>query len=301
MTLPGFEELFTAVDKARPQRTVVAIGGEDATVLQALHQAQKRGWVRPCVTGNEAAILRLAEQHGIALEDFRILDRSDPVGAAIDEVRNKRADLLMKGQIPTPTLLKALLHPWSGLRTEHVICQVVLMEIVPAGKRFLLADTGITPRPTLPQKLDILASAVGVAHRLGVKHPRVAVMSATEKATEALPDSLEAEEIQKRGQPGCEIQGPLSFDLAYAPESGRKKGVKGPVAGAADIMLFPDLVSANLTVKAIMYTAECRYGGVLCGVGCPVVFMSRADSTQTRLHSLALALRLAVDREDSSR
>jgi phosphotransacetylase len=86
------------------------------------------------------------------------------------------------------------------------------------------------------------------------------------------------------------VQGPLSFDLAYTPEAADKKGLPGPVVGAADVLLFPDLVSANLTVKAIMYTADCRFGGILCGAACPVVFMSRADTTSTRLNSLALAL-----------
>jgi phosphotransacetylase len=54
--------------------------------------------------------------------------------------------------------------------------------------------------------------------------------------------------------------------------------------------VFPNLLSANLTVKAIMYTADCRFGGLLYGARCPVVFMSRADDVETRLNSLALAL-----------
>jgi phosphotransacetylase len=84
----------------------------------------------------------------------------------------------------------------------------------------------------------------------------------------------------------------LSFDLAYATDAGEKKRIEGSVVGAADAMLFPDLLSANLTVKAIMYTADCRFGGVLCGTACPVVFMSRADTTTTRMNSVALALRM---------
>ncbi len=90
------------------------------------------------------------------------------------------------------------------------------------------------------------------------------------------------------------MQGPLSFDLAFAAEASEKKQISGPVAGAADVMLFPNLLSANLTIKAIMYTADCRFGGVLCGAQCPVVFMSRADTTATRLNSLALAARLVA-------
>src|SRR5262249_30870054 len=176
-------------------------------------------------------------------------------------------------------------------------CQVVLMEIRPAGRRFLLADTGICVRPTLEQKADVLRHAAGVARALGADGPRVAVMAATESVTDAMPETLDAAELQRRGEagefPGCVVQGPLSFDLAYAADAADKKRIGGPVVGAADVMLFPDLLSANLTVKAIMYTADCAFGGVLCGAACPVVFMSRADTTPTRLHSLALALQLA--------
>ncbi len=126
--------------------------------------------------------------------------------------------------------------------------------------------------------------------------PRVGVMAATEKVTDAMPDTLHAAELARRSAggefPGCLVEGPLSFDLAYAALAGAKKRIAGGVVGAADAMLFPDLLSANLTVKAIMYTADCRFGGLLCGAACPVVFMSRADTTATRLNSLALTLRM---------
>jgi phosphotransacetylase len=121
-------------------------------------------------------------------------------------------------------------------------------------------------------------------------------MSATESVTDALPDTAEARTLQQSNEEGsigdCVIQGPLSFDLAYAADAADRKRIAGPVTGAADVLLFPDLVSANLTVKAIMYTADCTFGGVLMGAACPVVFMSRADSPATRLRSLALAVAL---------
>jgi phosphotransacetylase len=226
-----------------------------------------------------------------------ILDSGSRAADAVAQVRSGRARLLMKGQIATPALMQAVLDARTGLRRPgRAICQVVLMEIVPARRRFLLADTGICPKPTLEQKCDILQSALEVARALGEPAARVAVLAASEKPTDALPDTHEAAEMQRRSEagqwPGCVVQGPLSFDLAYAPEAGQRKGVGGPVAGAADVMLFPDLTSANLTVKAIMCTADCRFGGVLRGAACPVVFMSRADSTETRLRSLALALEL---------
>jgi phosphotransacetylase len=292
--LASWEELFACSDGR--QATVAAAGAADETVLRALRTACDRGWVRPLLVGNREEIVRLAGQRQISLAGMEVLNAEEPAAEAVAQVRAGRARLLMKGRIATPDLMRAVLAGETGLRTERVICQVVLMEVVRDGRRFLLADTGVTPKPTLEQKIDILNSAVEVARALGAPAPRVAVMSASEKATSSLPDTLEAEELERRAREGDilhgVVQGPMSFDLAYAPLAGQRKGVQGPVAGAADVMLFPDLTSANLTVKAIMYTADCRFGGVLCGAGCPVVFMSRADDVETRLRSLALALRM---------
>jgi phosphotransacetylase len=297
MPLPDFERLYAEADALPQPVPVVAAGGADRTVLEALRAACDRGWVVPALTGREADIRRAADEAAVDLHGFTLIDADEPA-AAVERVRKGEAQVLMKGQLATPTLMRAVLDPTHGLRTGRVICQVVLMSILPARRQFLLADTGVCVQPTLEQKLDILRSAVGVAHALGVAQPRVAVMAASESPSAAMPDTLEAAELQRRSEagdfPGCVVQGPLSFDLAYAADAAERKRVGGPVPGAADVMLFPDLAAANLTVKAIMYTADCRFGGVLCGAACPVVFMSRADTTATRLNSLALTLKLTA-------
>ncbi len=300
MSLMGFGALFQLADKLSSPLPVVAAGGADRTVLEALAIAQRRGWVKPILTGSLPAIRDLAHDLDIDLDEFRLIEAADPAAAAVAEIKAGRASLLMKGQIATPELMKAVLARDIGLRTNHCICQVVLMEVKRDSRRFLLSDTGITIQPTLDQKADILRSMVNVAVALeeGSNHelPRIGVMSATEKATDSMPDTLDAVELARRNHEGelgrCIVQGPLSFDLAYATDAGEKKRMEGAVIGAADGMLFPNLLAANLTVKAIMYTADCNFGGVLCGAACPVVFMSRADSTETRLNSLALTLRM---------
>ncbi len=305
MALVGFDDLYRFADGLPAPISVVAAGGADATVLQALSLAQRRGWVEPLLTGSSVEIRQLAVDLQIDLAAFRIVDADDPASAAVAEVKAGRAQTLMKGQIATPALMKAVLALQSGLRTSRCICQVVLMEIPRDRRRFLLSDTGITIQPTLEQKADILQSLVEVATLLrepdSADLPRVAAMAASEKPSPAMPDTLEAAELARRNVagdfPGCLVAGPLSFDLAYAADAGEKKKIAGGVVGAADAMLFPDLLSANLTVKAIMYTADCRFGGVLCGTAHPVVFMSRADTTTTRLNSLALALRMLAPRD----
>lgn len=305
MSLPGFDHLYDAADRRSQPVPLAVAGADDPTVLEALRLASDRGWVAPILVGPEAAICDVADRSGVDLRGLSMIDVSpESVAAAtVAEVRQKRARMLMKGRIATPDLLHAMLDHDSGLRTDQVICQVVLMEIPRDARRFLLADTGITLRPTPEQKAGIIQSCVAVGRSLGVERPRVAVMAATESVNSKMPETLDAAYLQTRNQAGeidgCIVQGPLSFDLAYAPDAADKKRIHGEVVGASDVMVFPDLLSANLTVKAIMYTADCRFGGVLRGATAPVVFMSRADATATRLNSLALALRV-LDRSDDA-
>jgi phosphotransacetylase len=233
----------------------------------------------------------------MGLEGFRVIDFDSPehqASAAVAEVRNGRARLLAKGQIATPTLMNAVLDPELGLRVSRVVSQVVLMEIVAHKRRFLMADTGINVKPKSASRVEILEQTIEVAHALGLVRPRIALMAASESISSGMPETIDAAEIQRRNRagefPGALIQGPLSFDLAYSIDAGDKKRIEGEVVGSADAMVFPDLLSANLTVKAIMYTADCQFGGVLRGTSAPVAFMSRSDTASTRLNSLALAL-----------
>jgi phosphate butyryltransferase len=297
MGLDGFRRLYHDADACAEPVSVAIAGGADPTVLEAMRAACDCGWVRPILVGHEPGIRAVAHAHDIDLDQFEIRDVEPGAVAfaAVSEVRSGNARALVKGQISTPELMKAVLDHSSGLRTGRVICQVVLMELPRDHRRFLMADTGICVHPSVDERVDILRSTIAVAHALWEPVPKVAVMAATEIVKPAMPETIEAAELSRLGRQGelgdCLVEGPLSFDLAYAAVAGTSKRIEGEVIGAADIMLFPNLLSANLTVKAIMYTADCKFGGILRGTSAPVVFMSRADSTETRLNSLALALR----------
>lgn len=299
-SLPAFDELYRLADQAVNPVGVAAAGGDDPTVLEALFEAARRGWVKPIVCGSAENITRMAAELNVDLAPFKVIDSTQPAVAAVDQIHQGQAALLMKGQIATPDLMKAVLNKETGLRTNRVICQMVLMEVTRDQKTFLLTDTGITIAPTREQKEDLAAHLVETARSLGCVSPKIAVMSATEKVNAALADTLDAEHLTAQGKSGqwgeCSVSGPLSFDLAYDRKAGEKKRLEDPVIGNADGMLFPDLTSANLTVKAIMYTANCRFGGILCGTSAPVVFMSRADDTATRLNSLAYTLEILRSR-----
>lgn len=190
MPLPTFDDLYQRADAQASRQSIAVAGGADATVLEALKLAYDRGWVTPLVLGHEADIRVKASECNIDLSGFTIIDAAEAAAAAVALVRGKQARLLMKGQIATPALMKAMLDPALGLRTERVICQVVLMELPRIGRRFLLADTGICIEPTLAQKLDILRSAVELGHALGCDLPRVACLAATETVAGAMPETL---------------------------------------------------------------------------------------------------------------
>ena len=300
MSLPGFDELHRMADAARPRLRVVVAGGADATVVRAMREALDRGWAEPILCGLDSDIRRVADEVGVDLRGFALVDaeQADIPRASVAEVRSGRGAALMKGRVATPDLMHAILDAETGLRAGRTVAQVVLMEIPRDGRRFLLADTGIMVRPKLPRKIEILRETLDVARALGCGSPRVALMAATEKVSADMPETFDAAELARRGDhgefAGATIQGPLSFDLAYAADAAGKKGIGGGVVGAADVMIFPDLASANLTVKAIMYTADCRFGGILRGTTHPIAFMSRADDVATRLNTLALTLRVVA-------
>lgn len=296
MPLPTFDELHRKADAAQSPTPVAIAGGADPTVLAAYRHAADRGWAAPVLIGPEAETRELASRQGTSLHGLTLLDADGPdiARAAVALAREGQAAIVAKGRVATPDLMRAVLDPEHGLRTGRVIAQHVLMELPRDDRRLLLADTGITIRPTLDQKAQLVEAIVALARALGESAPKVALMAATEKTTESMPETLDAVELTRRNQagafPSASVQGPLSFDLAYAADAGDRKHIEGEVVGAADALVFPDLLSANLTVKAIMYTADCRFGGVLRGTTAPVAFMSRADSAATRLNSLALAL-----------
>ena len=167
MSLPDFDQLYQIADDLRKPVEVAVAGGADATVLRALRIAVDRGWVHPILVSPEADIRRIAHDCDVDLGRFAIVDTDDVATAAVAQVRNGSARILMKGAVSTPELISTVLDQEHGLRTDRVLAQVVFMEISASGMRFLLADTGICIQPTLDQKIDILRSAVRVAQELG--------------------------------------------------------------------------------------------------------------------------------------
>ncbi|HEY3364624.1 MAG TPA: bifunctional enoyl-CoA hydratase/phosphate acetyltransferase [Symbiobacteriaceae bacterium] len=276
ISMKSFTELLTrAQEKAARKMPVLAIAqANDHHVEEAVREAEALGLVR----------------------GLRIV-RENPEAAAADAVaaiRSGEAQLLMKGLLQTATIMKAVLNRETGLRTGRALSHACAFEIPDWEKLVFVTDVALNVAPDAARKADIIRNQVIMAQALGVARPKVAALAAVETVNPDMPATLDArllQEMAERGELGdCDVQGPLALDLAVSAESGRTKGVTGPVVGDADILLVPDIEAGNMLYKGLVYFAKARPAGIIMGARCPIVLLSRADSADAKLMSIALAV-----------
>ncbi len=280
-----------------PRVTVAIAAAADEAALTAMAEAYQKEIADGILFGHEDSIRSLYKE--LTGEDvpFAIHDLEEDTlaaQAAVASIRNGQTQILLKGKIKTSALLKAVLDGEKGLRTNRLLSDVFLFETPEhLGKRLMIiTDGGVTLKPDLKQKIELIENAVVVAHALGIEMPKIAVLSAVETVHPNLISTQDAAILTKmnqRGQiKGCLIDGPLALDNALSETAARTKGIVSPVAGHADILLCPDIESANILAKSTTYFANLRLGHVIMGSAAPVLIPSRADSADSKLLSIAL-------------
>ncbi len=283
-----------------PSRLAVAVA-QDEEVLLAVDAARRLGLASAVLVGDEPQIRQIAEKRKIDLTAYQILHEEDKVDAcrkAVKLVRDREADVLMKGIVDTSIILKAVLDKKIGLRESPVLSHVAVFEVPGFDRLFYLADAAMNIAPDLETKKHILKNTVKVAHALGNENPIAAALCAVEKVNPKMQATLDAaalvEANQKGEITGCTVMGPLALDNAISPEAARHKGITDPNAGHADILLVPAIEVGNVFYKTMVFMARARNAGVIVGAKAPVVLTSRADSDETKLNSIALALKIAA-------
>jgi phosphotransacetylase len=287
------------LDQARtfkPIRVAVADAAQ-AVLLETLREAHALGFVEPRLIGVPASIAAHCEHMGWNISKDWIVPASiDAATAAkaVELVRAGEADVVMKGHIHTDALMHALLDKDHGLRVPgRRVSHLFVIELPSHPKLFGVTDAAINITPDLNAKAQILQNAVDFFHLLGIEAPKVAVLSAVETVNSAINSTLDAACLTlmaRRGQiTGAVVDGPLAFDNAISREAAEEKGISSPVAGDADILLVPDLVSGNILAKNLEYLGGAVAAGIALGMAAPVVLTSRADPAPARLASLALA------------
>jgi phosphate butyryltransferase len=299
--MPGplrtFEEVVAAA-LSRGEITVAVAAGHDPAALEACAFAEVTGLGRSILVGEPARIEEALAAMPTPLARAEIVEADGEEEAAavtIALVREGRASLALKGKVQTATLMKAALDADTGLRTGRLISDEFVFEYADpeVGTRLVcITDGGITIAPTLGQKKEIVENAVQLYHALGFERPRVALLSMVEKPVKGhqpSEDAVALTEMYKRGEiTGCVVEGPLSLDLSVSMEAVRKKGYESEVAGRADVLVVPEIVSGNLLAKGTTYFAHYRLAHAMMGTARPVLIPSRSDTAEAKFHSLAL-------------
>mgnify|MGYP005915059293 FL=1 len=291
----NFDDLLSRVKECKRKKVSVAVA-QDEPVLEAIKAAKEQGIADAILVGDKNKIKEIADSIGMDITQFEVIHEPDVKKAAlfaIQLVSSGRADMVMKGLVDTATFLRSVLNKEVGLRTGKVMSHVSVFEIEGFDRLIFLTDAAFNTYPDLKAKVQIVQNSVSVAHACGIECPKVAPVCAVEVVNPDMPATIDASLLAKmndRGQiKGCVVDGPLALDNALSEEAAHHKGIKGPVAGKADIIMLPNIETGNVMYKTLTYTAKTRNGGLLVGTSAPVILTSRADSFETKVNSIALA------------
>ena len=290
--IKNFEQL-KAMLKAMPvKRKVAVVPAQDEHTLEAISHAYKDGMVEPVLIGDEPKIREILAQIGTDADKMTIIHVEDPTEAiqkAADMARDGEVDCIMKGKTETGALMKVLVNRERGIRKNDTMSLLAFMESPNYHKVFAITDVGLLTYPSKEQKKAAIQNAAEAFHALGVEQPKVAILAAVEKVNPKMKETVEAAEIKEEGVDGCIIEGPISYDLAMDPASAPIKGYVSPVAGDADLLVVPDIVSGNIAAKTITVIGDGRTGGVVLGAKVPVLLVSRAASADDKYMSIVIA------------
>ena len=277
------------------KNTIAIAGAHDDSVLEAVKHALDLDVAEFFLVGNLQKIEQIANQIGLDTKKTTVIDEPDDTSCAktaVKLVKDGKASAVMKGKVETSTILKAVLDKELGLRGTRKLSHLAMFFVPTYHKPLFVTDAALNINPTFDEKKDIILNAVTAVSALGTKKPKVALICAKEHVDEKMPVTLEYDRFVKMNESGeisdCILGGPFALDNAVSAESAKTKGITSPVAGDADIIFCPDIISANVLYKSLTIFSKAHVGGVIVGANAPVILTSRADSAENKLISILL-------------
>ncbi len=270
----------------------------DALALDAAKRIQDSGMARPVLIGPASRIAAAADAAQVDVRDFELIDSGgsapDAAVRACATARSRDLRALMKGSLHTDELMAAVVHKEHGLRGSSRISHTFVFDLPRYHKLLALADCVVNIAPDLKTKKDILGNALGLLQKLGIAQPKVGIVAAVEVVNPSIPATLDAQALVDMARagawPGAIVEGPFGFDNAFSKEAARIKNIESQVAGDADLFIMPDLNAGNMLYKSFNYVGGGDCAGLVLGAQVPIVLTSRADSLQSRMASVALAV-----------
>ncbi|TCP31817.1 phosphate butyryltransferase [Scopulibacillus darangshiensis] len=296
------EQLRTQI-KNSDDKVIAVAQADDHAVLQAIAAAVNDRLAQFILFGDKKGIEeKLKNDIGFSgFEKIDIIHTSTDQEAAEQAVRaisDGKADVLMKGLLPTAVLLKAVFNPEYGIRGGKTLSHIAVFDIPGYDRLIYVTDPAMNIAPDLMQKVDIINNAVDVAIAVGTDKPKVAVLAAVETVNSKMPATNDAALLSKMNERGqitnCLVDGPLALDNAISEEAARHKGITSDVAGQADILVVPTIEVGNTLYKSLIYFAKAKVGAIVTGAQAPIVLTSRSDTPENKLQSILLAVKASV-------
>ena len=294
-----FEQVFDRI-KSHPKKQVAVAVAHDPTVIDAVIRADELDITDYILVGDEKKIIELSKDAGFEVKKNKIYNEPNNIKAvnmAVELVKSNKADILMKGFVNTDDFLRGVLNRENGLRTGKIMSHVYVLESSALKRMLFITDGSVNILPDLETKCSIILNSIYLANIFEIEDPKVAITTAIELANPKMPSTIDAAVLAKmsqRGQfSGKIIDGPLALDNAISPWAAEHKGIGGPVAGQADIIVVPSIEAGNILCKAHVYLTGGNLAGVVMGASAPIVLTSRADTSQSKLNSIATAVLMA--------
>ena len=295
--ITNFDQMFEQL-RSKPKKRLVAAWGVDDHTISAVYMAVEAGIGEGMLVGDEAMIQKVCQDNNYDINKLTVINNPNElksIAQAVDMVNAGEADILMKGLCSTDKYMRGILNKEKGLLPpKAVLSHVCVVQHPEYHKLMVISDIAVIPAPDLKQKQAMINYTVSTAKALGVEKPKVAMITATEQMLPGMPACVEAAMLAKmseRGQiAGCIVDGPLALDVAICKEAAEIKKLKSEVAGDADCLVFPSIEAANVFYKlAGHFSPGVRMAAMVAGAKAPCVLSSRADSTDVKLNSIALA------------
>lgn len=289
------DNLLMLARKNPPARTAIVRAGSPLP-MQAAKAAVDAGIMEPVFVGEKDDIEREARTIDWDIKAFEIIDTKGEAEAAYQGAllgHDGKVDVIMKGNLHTDQFMGALIKKDTGIRTSSRLVHVFYITDPIEQKPMIISDAAVNVNPDMKTRQAALVAVDDLARKTGIKRPKIAVLSATESAIPSIPSSMEAAELSKWAKEHVttsDVSGPLAMDLILSQESADTKGLSADrVAGKADGIIVPDIVSGNAIFKSLVYMGGGCAAGIVLGGKIPVLLTSRADPAEARLASAALA------------
>ena len=291
--------LLDVAHKKKEVKAAIVNAGLPLPML-SVQDAVNENLIVPIFIGDKEKIIKCAEDLKWDISSFEIIHEpveNNTAAIAAKLASEDKVRIIVKGHIHTDILMKEVLKREYNLLGKTRLSHIWHMTTTKESGPLIITDGALNVLPNVKTKMHILRNVIEFSNRIGIKKPKVAILSATEEVLDSVPSSEEANEITKIAKEenlNADVFGPLAFDNSISKKSAAIKGVKNIVAGQADILLVPSVETGNALVKMMIYFMGACAAGVVVGGKVPIVITSRSDEAKARLASIAAAV-VALD------